>query len=102
MSQEDREVIDLCDRNSRERNLEEAARIKKALREEADAAARRAARRRERYRSASAITFFAGGMSAVMGVWIWRMYESGLGFVLAVLLAAVLVMLGYQFDDESR
>ena len=102
MSMEDRQLDCLCERNNRRRKWAEKAELEERLHLQAQEAEIRAERRRERYRTAMPVMFFLGGMSAVIGVWLYWMYEHSLACLLAFVLAGVLAGYGFHFDDRSR
>ena len=102
MSREDREVIDLCAKNQNARRLSEMGRRAEERYEQHKRAERRAERRRVHYRTVMPILFFLGGMSAVVGVWLYWMYEHSLACLLAFGMAGILVGYGFHFDDKSR
>lgn len=102
MSQEDFQVIGMCDRNQKQRKHAEAVELKQEMRRMAEAADRRAEKRRIRYRTVMPTMFFGGGMSAVVGAWLYWWYQQSLACILAFVLMAVLVGYGFHFDQQSR
>lgn len=54
------------------------------------------------YRTVMPVMFFLGGMSAVVGVWLYWMYEHSLACLLAFVMAGILVGYGFHFDGRSR
>ena len=102
MSMEDRQLDYLCERNNRRRKWAEEAELEETLHRQAQEAERRAERRRVHYRPVMPILFFLGGMSAVVGVWLYWMYEHSLAGRLAFGMAGILVGYGFHFDDKSR